>query len=296
MQRKVIIGIALILVMILALSLPAAADEYKRTSTGFRYIGEIFHEKQINYHHGAGSFYIRGYGEVSGSHDVHTVKYGETQVRRPQNDENDNDEENNDENNDNNDFITVKDSKVNISMYIRGRTDPAAASDQILRMEEQALAEVQSERERAIQNLNARRVQEDMDGATYQAEMRRLQDHYDELIKGIIDAYSEAKRNIRILSSNQIKLPRNEATVRVGVDMNPGEEGYIRQSIASVSGSEEYLKIRSDFENTGGTTKRQLEVDGFINETMRVDGYARVYESSEVREGRTKTGWWDTQP
>jgi len=269
MQRKVIIGITLILVMILALSLPAAADEYKRTSTGFRYIGEIYHEKSIDYHGGSGSFFVRGFGEASGSHDVHSVSYT------------------------NDDII---DNKLNLNMYIRGRTDPAAASDQILRMEEQALAEVESEREQAIQNLNARRVQEDMDGATFQAEMRRLQNHYDELVNGIIDAYSEAKRNIRILSSNQINLSRNPATVRVGVDMNPGEEGYIRQSIASVSGSEEYLKIRSDFENTGGTTKRQLEVDGFINETMRVDGYARVYESSEVREGRTKTGWWDTQP
>lgn len=288
MQRKVIIGIALILVMILALSLPAAADEYKRTSTGFRYIGEIFHEKQINYHHGSGSFYIRGYGEVSGSHDVHTVKYGKAETRTPQTDDNDEDNDSG--------LMVVPDSKVNLSMYIRGRTDPAAASDQILRMEEQALAEVEREREQAIQNLNTRRVQEDMDGATYQAEMRRLQDHYDELVKGIIDAYSEAKRNVRILSSNKINLARNEATVRVGVDMNPGEEGYIRQSIASVSGSEEYLRIRSDFENTGGTTKRQLEVDGFINETMRVDGYARVYESSEVREGRTRTGWWDRQP
>ncbi len=287
MQRKAIIGLALTLVIIFAISLPVFGAEYKRTSTGFRYIGEIFHQKEINYHMGSGSFFIRGFGEVSGSHDVHTVKYGDVEVIIPQTDD--------DEDNENR-FTTIKDSKVNISMYIRGRTDPAAGSPEILRMEEQALAEVEREREQAIQNLNARRIQEDMDGASFQAEMRRLQNYYDEIVQGIIDAYSEAKRNVRILSSNNINLPRNEALVRVGVDMDPGEEGYIRQTIAARSGSEEYLRIRSDFENTGGTTKRQLEVDGFINETMRVDGYARVFESSEVREGRAKTGWWDTQP
>jgi len=276
MRKKIIIGIAMTLTIVLALSLPVTADEYKRTSTGFRYIGEIFHEKEIDYHRGSGSFFVRGYGEVSGSHDVHSVDYGVTSPRDG--------------------VYARKEDKVNISMYIRGRTDPDAASDDIIRMEEEALAEVQRERELAIQNLNARKAAEDMEGSEFYAEMRSLQARYDEKVQGIIDAYSEAKQNVRILSSNSINLPRNEATVRVGVDMDPGEEGYIRQSIAASSGSEEYLKVRSDFENTGGTTKRQLDVDGFINETLRVDGYARVYESSEVREGRTKTGWWSRQP
>ncbi len=276
MQKKVIIGIALSLVIVLALSLPVAADEYKRTSTGFRYIGDIFHEKEIDYHRGSGSFYVRGFGEVSGSHDVHSVQYSGVNLR--------------------DEVYARTEDKVNISMYIRGRTDPNAASDDILRMEEEALAEVERQREQAIQNLNIRKVEEDMDGSEFHAEMRSLQSRYDDKVKGIIDAYSEAKRNVRILSSNNINLPRNEATVRVGVDMDPGEEGYIRQSIAASSGSEEYLRVRSNFENTGGTTKRQLDVDGFINETMRVDGYARVHESSEVREGRTRTGWWDRQP
>ncbi len=276
MQKKAIIGIALTLILILALSLPAAADEYKRTSTGFRYIGDIFHQKEIEYHRGSGSFYVRGFGEASGSHDVHSVQYRDGRRRDG--------------------TFTRTEDKVNISMYMRGRTDPNAASADILRMEEEALAQVERDREQAIQALNVERAAEDMDGATYYSRMRSLQDYYDDRVQGIIDAYSEAKRNVRILSSNSINLPRNEATVRVGVDMDPGEEGYIRQSIAAASGSEEYLRIRSDFENTGGTTKRQLDVDGFISETMRVDGYARVYESSEVREGKAKTGWWDRQP
>jgi len=279
MRKKVITGIALTLVIVLALSLSAAGRDYdyKRTSTGFRYIGDIFHEKEVDFDFGGASFHIRGFGEVYGNHDVHAVRYRDFSPR---------------------DSVyepyALTEEKVNISLYLRGKTDPDYSAA-IAQMEAEAIAHIESRREQAIADLNAQKqATPGMTGEEFHAEMRSIHNYFDELLKETIDSYSEAKRNVRILTEHT--LPNHNTRIRAGIDMDPGEEGFIRQSIASSKDSGEYLRIRNQIENTGGTTKRSLEIDNFLDERMRVDGYARVHETSEVRDGRTKTGWWDKQP
>ncbi len=264
MKKKLIIGIALTVAFMFILALPVTAADYKHTRTSFRYIGDIFHEKDIEYFGGTGTFFVQGFGEASGSHHAHTVRYPDG------------------------------DSKINVNMNMRGQTD-ADYAEIIAREGADILAHVQERREQAIAALNARKeTSPGMTGEEYAAELREINAYFDELVAEIIESYSEAKKNVRILSSNTLR--DNRAAVRVGVDMDPGESGFIRQRVASYSGSDRYLNIRSHFENTGGTTKRDLSIDGFVSERMHVEGYAKVWESSTVQEGNTKTGWWDHKP
>ncbi|MDW7740144.1 MAG: hypothetical protein SCJ97_08840 [Bacillota bacterium] len=98
-------------------------------------------------------------------------------------------------------------------------------------------------------------------------------------------------RNMRILTSNTMG---SDHTVNTGVEMDPGEEGYIKQTIAySQDDGGEYVKIDNHYGNTGGVTKNEIAIDGYLNERMRVDGYAEVWQSTTVDKGGTKTGWWD---
>jgi|GEM_PF-797408 len=281
MQKKVLIGIALALVIAFAATLPAVGQDYdyKRTSTGFRYIGNIFHEKEVDFDFGKASFFIRGFGEVFGNHDVHAVRYKDyLQI---------------DDDTNNIIFGSIEE-KVNISLYIRGKTDPDYAT-RIAQMEQEALAHIEGRREQAIAELNAKKqATPGMTGEEFAAEMRSINNYFDNLRIETIDSFSEAKGNIRILTEHI--LPNHDTRIRAGIDLDPGEEGFIRQSIASSTGPGVYLKVRNQIENTGGTTKRSLEIGNFLNERMRVDGYAKVYETSKVTDGKTKTGWWDTQP
>ena len=85
--------------------------------------------------------------------------------------------------------------------------------------------------------------------------------------------------------------------ISIGVRMKPNETGSIQQSVAEKTDSDgKYLKVENQFKNTGGVTARDLEIKGYITETIRVDGYAEVWESAKVSNGKTKTGWWDTKP
>lgn len=105
-----------------------------------------------------------------------------------------------------------------------------------------------------------------------------------------------ASEDDKLIMLTSIEL-YNRAKLNTGVEMDPGETGYIRQDIASNSTPEgDYLKINNRFGNTGGTTKREIEVKGFMNEIMRVDGSAEVWESTRVRNGGARTGFWDVGP
>ncbi len=264
MSKKLIISIALTATLLLISASHITAADYKHTTTNFRYIGDIFHEKEIDYFGGSGSLYVLGFGQASGSHHAHTVQYPDGE------------------------------SKVNISMYMRGQTDAQYAAI-MARREAEILAHVKARREQAIAELNERKkVTPGMTGEQYADELRAINNYFDQLVAEIIESYSEAKKNVRILTSTV--LSNYNTGVRIGIDMDPGESGFIRQTIASYSGSERYLFINNYFENTGGTTKHSMNIDGFINERIHVEGYAKVWNRSTVQEGDAKTGWWDTRP
>ena len=79
--------------------------------------------------------------------------------------------------------------------------------------------------------------------------------------------------------------------------MDQGESGYIRQTVSTSKTSDgEYLNINNSFGNTGGTTKREMEVKGFISDNMHVEGYANVWETTTVSSGSAGAGWWKTLP
>lgn len=203
MKKRVFFAVILTVIFILVFTIPALAAVYKYTGTSFWYLGDVFHEKEIDFTGGSIDFQVMGRGEVSGSHHTHTSTAEKVYGKIPQ---------------------TI----LNLSVSFYGTTALDAAENELM----------------------------------------------------------------RIIS--EIELG-NRAAVQTGVEMNPGESGYIKQSVASSSGSDgDYLKFTNQFGNTGGTTKRILEVGNFVNERMSVVGSAEVWESTKQRSGNAKTGFWDT--
>ena len=272
MKNKIVILVTLVLIILYMISVPVLAESYKYTGTGFRYIGDIFHEKEFKFNGGSGYFQVIGYGFVSGSHDVHTsaasAVYGETTEK-----------------------------KVNIDMYFRGTTDPNYGL-RAARLERELLANVENRRLQALVALD-RRFQNTptMTSEEYYNEAIEIDRHYDEMRKGIIAAYSRTKDNVRIISNLNLNSTSPSAAMNTGVDMDPGETGYIRQSVAAITNSDgSHLRIDNHYGNTGGTTKRDMEVTGFLSERMHVEGYAEVWESTQVRSGTARTGFWNAMP
>ncbi len=104
--------------------------------------------------------------------------------------------------------------------------------------------------------------------------------------------------------ANSISLSSGGSSVKAftGVMPYPGQTGYNRQTAAAgavYGGGGAYLMYDNQFGTTGGLTVRELEIDdmdnsgAYIKESMRVDGYADVWESFEVNGSGAKTGWWD---
>jgi len=272
MKYRIIISITIVIFLITMITAPVLADSYKYTGTGFRYIGDIFHEKEFTFYGGSGFFQVIGYGFVTGSHDIHTsaekAVYGITTER-----------------------------KVNIDMYFRGTTDPGYGLS-AARLERELLANVENRRLQAIAALDLRfRTSQTMTAEEYYNQMIELDRHYDEMRSGIIAAYSRNKNNVRIISNLKLNATSPTASMRTGVDMDPGETGFIRQSVAAIRNSEgSHLRIDNHYGNTGGTTKREMSVTGFLSERMHVEGYAEVWESTQVRKGTARTGFWNAMP
>lgn len=79
-----------------------------------------------------------------------------------------------------------------------------------------------------------------------------------------------------------------------GLEMNPGEEGSMKhESYSSIVPEGKYVDMQSSFKNTGGKTRRELEIDGFLKDKIDVIGYADVWERTVVSDGGKMTGWWD---
>ncbi len=77
-----------------------------------------------------------------------------------------------------------------------------------------------------------------------------------------------------------------------GVMPNPGETGYIRETVsASSDNNGTYFQHSSNFGTSNGTTRMETSTDG---STMSIDveGYSEVYEMITIDDGGQKTGWW----
>ncbi len=197
-MKKRVLAVAVLTILVLSLfAAQTIASVHEYTATGFRYIGYVFHEKEINVPDGSISFLVRGKGEVSGNHLVSASQ-----------------------------AVYGGQNNVYLSAYFFGTTALDAAPNELM----------------------------------------------------------------RITSSVELR----EATLQTGVEMDPGESGYIRQTAASSTGPEgSYLKTSNYFGNTGGTTRRVNEVTGFMTDRMEVVGYAQVWEVTTRRSGTAKTGFWD---
>ncbi len=203
MSKRVIITIALTIMFLSFLVIPALASHEESTSVGFRYIGDIFHEKEVKVPGGSIQFQVRGLGEVSGTHSVRSSAAEAVYGSGMQN-------------------------KVYMSASMTGTTAMDAAPDQ----------------------------------------------------------------HVRLIS--EIYLRNDDVTLQTGMEMDPGESGYIRQSAASSHGPDgDYFKTTNHFGNTGGTTRRVNEVEGYMSDRMEVVGYAAVWEVTEYSRGNAKTGFWD---
>ena len=208
-KNKVILVISVTLLLLLVFSLPAFAVMYRYSGTYFKYVGDIFHQRVVDFDGGKAGFQITGQGEVSGSHEVTSVRYEGSAAEQ-----------------------VYDASAANLSLYLYGTTAKNAPSDKKVKM-----------------------------------------------IAGLT-VNGKAKTD-----------------VTTGVEMNQGESGYIKQSVVTdTSGNGEYLNVTNNFGNTGGITKRNMEVKGFLNDTMSVNGYADVYETTTVSDGKTSSGWWKALP
>ncbi|HED24511.1 MAG TPA: hypothetical protein ENN91_05240 [Firmicutes bacterium] len=266
-KRTVIAVVAIVLLVLLisadVLALTESGYNYAYSGIAFRFSGDFFQEREMNFFNGSALMLAQGRGTAGGSHSIRSVE-----------------------------LENLGTIKTHIELSLRGTTDPGNAAV-LIRMEQDAINHIESMRLNAIADLNRRfKSDQRMDGEAFAKEMNELNRYFDKMLTDVKNSYSEAKKNVRLLSL--ISLPSHGAKSNVGVEMDPGESGTIQQEVYSASGPEgKYLEINNRFTNTGGVTKRELVVDGFINEKMRVDGYAEVWDSTEVRSGTMKTGFWD---
>jgi len=140
----------------------------------------------------------------------------------------------------------------------------------------------------------------DLETSNILAEMDSINEYYDQLhasTKASFNVY----RELNVAISSTISLD-DGGDIFIGLNMDPGETGYIKQGVYTYSEQytdadnyegDYYLKINNRFKNTGGRTQRDLTIEDYIVDNMKVEGYAEVWETTEIKRGDTKTGWWD---
>jgi len=269
---KLLLSACICLIIIFIASVPVMASSYRYTGTSFRYIGEFIQEKTFGFFDGSGFFGVQGKGLVEGYHDVHS---GEKDGEK----------------------------KTNIKLRLAGTTDSNNALD-LARMERAMLDYLELKRAQEIAAVD-RLLREStrMETDNYEAELRKINASYDEMILQVKLSYEEAKKNVRIISQIKTTNTRIQADINVGVEMYPGESGYIEQSVITNARDEgEYLRSTNRISNTGGVTAKDIEVKvnwgtgtgltSIMSEQMRVDGYAELWETTEVRSGNARGGGW----
>lgn len=271
-MKKGIIYVISILLVLSVLTLPVLVgaqglSEYRYSGSFFSYMGKVFFQKEYNTFSGEGLYFqASGMGTVEGYHHVHT------KLDR--------------------DGATTS----FIDLFAAGSTF-ADNSLELAQIERDTIASLEAERTAAIANLN-RQLQEGMIPSEYERLMQAVNERYDSLVNQVIREFSDSKQDMRIES----KVVANDSSVYAGIQMNPGETGYIKKSAASknVPGVGEYVRVDSHIKNTGGITAKSTDYSTggttFIEENLLVIGYADLWESTRMQKGNVKTGWWDATP
>lgn len=293
LKHRVILTALLVFIMAMSVALPVAAranngfaanpERYQYTATHFWYIGDMFHQKAVEFYSiGSATFQVIGRGEARGSQEIHNVQYIAPDYR-------------NESFFDGNRQYGTTGERVYITTRLYGTTSMETA--EIDRMEREAKEMLRLERDARIAQLNeAYANNPNMLAAMFERQLLSINNYYDNMYEAMSTGYAANKRNVRLVSEVDV-LSQNATTLNVGVEMNAGESGYIRQSIAANQDPNgEYLKLANDFENTGGRTRRDLIIGDFVTEQMRVTGYARVRERAELQDGAAPSGWWNALP
>ena len=272
-KKKILLSACICLIFIFTVSVPVMASSYRYTGTSFRYIGEFFHEKTFGFFDGSGFFGVQGRGLVEGYHDVHS---GEKDGEK----------------------------KTNINLRLAGTTDSNNALD-LERMEKAMLNYLELKRAQEIAAMD-RLLRESarMETDNYETALRKINAYYDGMIRQVKFSYEEAKKNVRIISQINTTNTIIQANINVGVEMYPGESGYIEQSVITNARDDgEYLRSTNRIGNTGGVTAKDIEIkanwgisngsaSNIMSEQMRVEGYAELWETTEVRSGNARGGGW----
>jgi len=267
-----VISACLCLCILLIAAMPAFASSYRYTFTSFRYIGEFVHEKTFEFFGGKGIFNVQGRGTAEGRHEVRSREED-------------------------------GDTRTNINFRLAGTTDPNNALD-LERMERAALAHLEAERARAIAGLdNQLKSTNVMNPEMYQEEMFRINSYYDSMIAQVKLGYMDAKKNVRLQSAIGALNDGIKVSLSMGVEMKPGQSGYIEQRIVTDKTKKgEYFRYTNHMGNTGGTTEKEVEfkVDwpgndeptNLMTERLRVEGFAEISEFTEITIGKPRDGSW----
>jgi len=227
-----------------------------------------------------------------------------------------------------------------LNQNILGANDTAAVKKEIMnQMESEAQRHFERQRERALSNLNEQLKRGAISSGAYNREVSVLNSNIDMAIAAVLNSHNQSRdsviretsletsnildemdrineyydqlhastkasfnvyRELNVSISSAISLD-DGGDIFIGLSMDPGESGYIKQGVYTYSESmitpgqegDYYLKINNRFKNTGGRTQRDLTIEDYIVDNMKVEGYAEVWETTEIKRGDTKTGWWD---
>ncbi len=126
-------------------------------------------------------------------------------------------------------------------------------------------------------------------GTAWQEKMHHRTD-----ISGLTATDASADKKMRLINI----VGATGASINTGVEMDRGESGFIKQGFYTSAGHEgAYVESQSHFGNTGGRTRRDFHIDGFISDRLDVQGYSEVWERTTLTDGSgVKTGWWDSMP
>jgi len=282
LKKKVLLSIAFAVIITLLISAVALAEdddfepdwgkyEYRYSGTSFWYIGQFQHEKDFRHIQGDVHFDVEGRGEARGSQHIHAVSESKSPWEYSH--------------------------RLNASTYLWGRTADDATAMDLKASEDEALDHIKDERQAAIDALNAQfRDDPNMSAADYEAALESIREEYEEKRLAIKREFDAVKNNVKLVSQKSaLEGTAYETNLTSGVNMDPGETGYIKQNVAANRDQDgEYMRLRNEVENTGGVTINDLEIGDYLNESLRVEGYAKVRQSATVDSGGARTGWWNT--
>ncbi len=87
----------------------------------------------------------------------------------------------------------------------------------------------------------------------------------------------------------------NSHSVQSGVEVAPGSEGYVKDTMAVKSGGGGYFEHSNNTGTENGRTRVESGIEGTSSASVEVEGFSMYYEKTVIDGGGEKTGWWDTQ-